>query len=149
MGKVRLKRIQRKRTKGFRLPDNTLYIGRPSVWANPYILKKEGSYWKVYPDYDPSRVLMKSKSEDRARDYAVHRFKQMFLCLPDFVHRLNALSKYEYLACWCPEDKPCHGDVLIELYNKYIDKPASDKPTGWSGVDVDQFIYELRYGEDE
>jgi hypothetical protein len=22
------------------------------------------------------------------------------------------------LACWCPLDKPCHADVLLELANK-------------------------------
>ncbi len=29
-------RIQRKRTKGWRMPSNTVYVGRPSKWGNPY-----------------------------------------------------------------------------------------------------------------
>ena len=29
-------RIQRKRTKGWRMPENTVYVGRGSVWGNPY-----------------------------------------------------------------------------------------------------------------
>ena len=30
------KRIQRRRTKGWRMPPNTVYVGRPSKWGNPF-----------------------------------------------------------------------------------------------------------------
>ena len=30
------KRIQRRRTKGWRMPKNTVYVGRPSRWGNPF-----------------------------------------------------------------------------------------------------------------
>lgn len=29
-------RVQRKRTKGWRMPENTVYVGRGSKWGNPY-----------------------------------------------------------------------------------------------------------------
>ena len=29
-------RIQRKRTKGWRMPKNTVYVGRPNKWCNPF-----------------------------------------------------------------------------------------------------------------
>jgi hypothetical protein len=29
-------RIQRRRTKGFKLPSNCIYVGRPSKYGNPY-----------------------------------------------------------------------------------------------------------------
>lgn len=29
------KRIQRKRTKGLRMPDNAVYVGRGSKWGEP------------------------------------------------------------------------------------------------------------------
>jgi hypothetical protein len=29
-------RIQRKRTKGWRMPPNTVYVGRPTRWGNPF-----------------------------------------------------------------------------------------------------------------
>lgn len=32
----RPKRIQRKRTKGWKMPPNTVYVGRPTKWGNPY-----------------------------------------------------------------------------------------------------------------
>src|SRR6185312_6782793 len=30
-------RIQRQRTKGWRMPANTVYVGRPTKWGNPFI----------------------------------------------------------------------------------------------------------------
>jgi hypothetical protein len=36
-------RIQRKRTKGWKMPPNTVYVGRGSMWGNPYrVLNEEG-----------------------------------------------------------------------------------------------------------
>jgi hypothetical protein len=29
------KRIQRKRTKGWKMPDGAVYVGRPTIWGNP------------------------------------------------------------------------------------------------------------------
>ena len=31
---MRPRRIQRKRTRGWRMPPNTVYVGRPSKWGN-------------------------------------------------------------------------------------------------------------------
>ncbi len=31
------KRIQRSRAKGWRMPPNTVYVGRPSLFGNPFI----------------------------------------------------------------------------------------------------------------
>lgn len=30
------KRIQRKRTKGWKMPEGTVYVGRPTQWGNPF-----------------------------------------------------------------------------------------------------------------
>ena len=30
------KRIQRRRTKGWRMPEGAIYVGRPTKWGNPY-----------------------------------------------------------------------------------------------------------------
>jgi hypothetical protein len=32
----RPQRIQRKRMKGWKMPPNTVYVGRPSKWGNPF-----------------------------------------------------------------------------------------------------------------
>lgn len=33
---TRPQRIQRKRTKGWRMPEGAVYVGRPSRWGNPW-----------------------------------------------------------------------------------------------------------------
>ena len=36
------KRIQRQRTKGWRMPEGAVYVGRPSRWGNPWPVGYEG-----------------------------------------------------------------------------------------------------------
>lgn len=38
-------RIQRKRTKGFRLPPGCIYVGRPGPWGNPFPLSGSFIVW--------------------------------------------------------------------------------------------------------
>ena len=35
-------RVQRKRVKGYRHPENTKFVGRPTKWGNPYTVAWEG-----------------------------------------------------------------------------------------------------------
>jgi hypothetical protein len=35
------KRIQRSRAKGWKMPANAIYVGRPTVWGNPYVVGSE------------------------------------------------------------------------------------------------------------
>ena len=41
------KRIQRKRTKGWRMPEGTIYVGRGSAWGNPFALKSPSGLARV------------------------------------------------------------------------------------------------------
>ena len=77
-----------------------VYIGRPSIWGNPYSHKE-----KTLADY---------KSE--TREEAVESYKQWILNSPDLMALIPTL-KGKVLGCWC---KPlaCHGDILLELANK-------------------------------
>ena len=38
-------RIQRKRTKGYRLPPNAVYVGRPTKWGNPFVVGTDWMCW--------------------------------------------------------------------------------------------------------
>jgi hypothetical protein len=40
-----MERIQRKRTKGWRMPKNTLYVGRPTKWGNKFTSLTDYEYW--------------------------------------------------------------------------------------------------------
>jgi len=90
-------RIQRKRTKGWRMPDGAFYVGRPTRWGNPYTLELFSSMEQLLVMY--RRFLLETPiGIELAREA-----------------RLRLRGKD--LACWCPLDQPCHADVLLEIAN--------------------------------
>lgn len=87
-------RIQQKRTRGWRKPENTVSVARPGKWGNPFTVEEFGQH------------------------EAVRRFEQMMRWkLADDAHLLDAL-RGKNLMCFCPPDQPCHADVLLELANE-------------------------------
>lgn len=83
-------RIQIKRTKGWRMPPNTVNVARPTPYGNYAGDTKE--------DYE--RDIAEMSNADRAF----------------FMDRVAEL-KGKNLACWCPLDRPCHADTLLALAN--------------------------------
>ncbi len=116
MAKVKPHRIQRKRTKGWRMPANTVYVGRPSNWGN---------VWPVYPmspsparDADAYRRWLLGKSaRSISREY-VGDADVRGRSKPPSLKEIRAKLRGKNLACWCPLDQPCHADVLLELANR-------------------------------
>lgn len=88
------KRIQRKRTKGWKMPPNTVYVGRPTRWGNVFQVGKDGT-----------------AEECVARYRRLYRFGM--LADKDLMRGLRGYN----LACWCPLDQPCHADVLLDIAN--------------------------------
>ena len=107
------KRIQRKRTKGWTAPDGVVYVGRGSMWGNPFTVK-------AIMDGFPISVGL-SQGEAQAR--AVKMFEQWLeRPLVEMERRNRVLNQMESLRgkdlmCWCGEG-PCHADVLLKLANK-------------------------------
>ena len=95
-------RIQRKRTKGWRMPPNTVYVGRPTTWGNPYTVA--GYYVSGY-----------SGTSTQARQMCVDRFEDEITDFKRLV--MKRLLAGKNLACWCPLDQPCHADVLLKIAN--------------------------------
>ena len=90
------KRIQRKRTKGWRMPEGAVYVGRPTKWGNPFSVFR-GNYQRAVGQY---RYWLMADEEGWA-----------------VLNDVGALRGKD-LACWCPLDQPCHADVLLELANQ-------------------------------
>ena len=114
------RRIQRQRTKGWRMPENTVYVGRPSVWGNPYTIRREGKVtWDVY-HYRSFLATYTSRTGAEARAYAVNKLRQLLErgLDPWGEDRIRAELAGKNLACWCPLDQPCHADVLLEIANR-------------------------------
>ena len=86
-------RIQRRRTKGWVMPPNTVYVGRGSIFGNPYISGKDGTAEECVERY---RLYL---------DYTITKRKAVEL-----------LSGHN-LMCWCKIGDPCHADVLLEVSN--------------------------------
>jgi hypothetical protein len=117
-------RIQRKRTKGWRMPPNTVYVGRPTIWGNPFDAHSMGHEWAVelYRRlFNNARAPALGLGDEAcAQCYA---YAERVTGSP---HGLNiyhdpkavrAGLKGKNLACYCPLDQPCHADVLLELAN--------------------------------
>lgn len=117
MNLVRPVRIQRLRTKGFRLQDASpnglpvIYVGRPSIWGNRY---KVGTW---------SNSLGRHVE---TIEEAIRLYRNIIWAAPDAPHMtayVRECLRGKNLACWCPlVDKdgnraPCHADVLLELAN--------------------------------
>ena len=94
-------RIQRRRVKGWKMPEGAIYVGRPTKWGNPYPLKAahdalsalvvtvKFEEW-LANDPDGREIVIAAKQELRGRD----------------------------LACFCRLDEPCHADVLLRIANE-------------------------------
>jgi hypothetical protein len=89
-------RIQRKRTKGWKMPPNTVSVTRPGQWGNPF---------KVSPGHDAAACVREFRA------YVIGRIEA------GTGYPLAAL-RGKNLACFCPLDQPCHADVLLELANQ-------------------------------
>ena len=113
------RRIQRQRTKGWRMPESTVYVGRGTKWDNP---------WKVTP-HDDGRATVTDPvsaitftSVHEAAAHAVASFRWQLLNHPNVLGFTEAEARTELagknLVCWCPPDQPCHADVLLEIANR-------------------------------
>lgn len=116
------KRIQRERTKGWRIPAGTVCIDRSTKWGNPYYIKKitdrSGTRFYVFDKDD--LVLADFDTKTQAAEYAVELFETSVKqrCDLRFVNEIKRELKGKDIACWCAEDAPCHGDILLEIANK-------------------------------
>ena len=72
-----------------------LYIGRPSVWGNPFVIGRDGD-----------------------RDEVIKLYKSWILCQDDLLDRLPELIG-KTLGCFC-KPEACHGDVLVDLVNRLV-----------------------------
>jgi hypothetical protein len=100
-------RIQLRRTKGWRLPSNTISVARPTKWGNPF---KIGATVHFGPSFSGRDECI----EDA--EHACRLYRRWLFNLRSATH-LVAPLRGKNLACWCRLDQPCHADVLLELAN--------------------------------
>ncbi len=71
-----------------------VYIGRPSIYGNPFVVGRDGKQGECVEKY---------------REYFLERTKNDTKFLSD-VRKLKGMT----IACWC-KPKACHGDVIAEF----------------------------------
>lgn len=74
------------------VPDDAVFIGRPSKWGNPYTLGRDGD-----------------------RDTVILKYVAYLKTRPDLIADLDELAGCD-LVCFCTP-LMCHGDVLLALAN--------------------------------
>ncbi len=84
-------RVLNKRVDG--MPPGAVYIGRPSIWGNPFVIGKDGS-----------------------RNAVIAKYEAWLLSQSSLVTELAQLRGKD-VVCWCAP-ACCHGDVLVRLANK-------------------------------
>jgi hypothetical protein len=76
-----------------------VYIGRGSVWGNPYSHKKGTQALYVV----------------NTRQEAIERYEEWIRTQPDLLAQVHLLKGLR-LGCWC-RPLSCHGDILLKLAN--------------------------------
>jgi hypothetical protein len=131
------KRIQLRRTKGYRKPEGAVVVSRPSIFGNPFRI----DHWEFRMDGESpywccasvsGRVVQRFHTQIEAREKAVEMFRQMLTLSGEqrieFLRQWAIPARYvaiglealrgKDLACWCAVGEPCHADVLLEIANK-------------------------------
>lgn len=99
-------RVQRRRSRGWRMPAGAVYVGRPGQWGNPFPVAEHG----------PTA--------------AVVLYRAWLLEHPALLAAARAELAGRSLACWCPAGAPCHADVLLDLANTTSSTGSPDRRVG-------------------
>lgn len=108
-------RVQRKRARGWKMPANTVYVGRPTRYGNPFVVGRDGKVADCMYLYTLLAngylcLGMKATIEEQERAQRAMRDAKKYL-------------RGKNLACWCPlidkdgKPVPCHADILLKIAN--------------------------------
>lgn len=99
------KRIQLKRTRGWKMPPNTVKVDRSTMWGNPFDVSN--------PPHDVGDVV------EWYRWWLNNELAAPWCKWAGPYVKMEARRhlRGKNLACWCKEGGPCHADVLLEIAN--------------------------------
>lgn len=106
------RRIQLKRTKGWRKTPGSIVVARPSRWGNPF---RVGSPYRVTEHDGTLR-----RGDVETPEQAVALFRDWVASRTDAdlaAENIRRELAGHDLCCWCRLDRPCHADVLLEIAN--------------------------------
>lgn len=107
------------------MPDGAIYVGRPTVWGNPFggcglpvpatvVLYGNAArgIWR------PDALLALAVSDATGQQVYAAMLAWTKRMGDHPLHMIRAHLTGRDLVCWCREGDPCHGDVLLELANR-------------------------------
>ena len=97
-------RVQLKRTKGWRMPANTVKVDRTTRWGNPFRMGRDGDRAQCVRLFE--RLL---QNDAPLAGYPVEEQSLLLEQVHAHLHELQGKD----LACWCPLNGPCHAEVLL------------------------------------
>ncbi|MFB6776542.1 DUF4326 domain-containing protein [Streptomyces sp. NPDC056352] len=116
-------RIQRRRTKGWRLPDNAVIVSRPSRFGNPFTIQQAADAEMG----NPRSAAASAYSEWLRVGTAGGWFEETYRIGKQVFSRRRVLDELHLLrgkdlACTCPLPAPgqpdhCHAAALLKLAN--------------------------------
>ena len=119
------KRIQLRRTRGWRMPENAAKVDRSTKWGNPFTI-----HGALEAGYNGTDAELRGICVDAFRRWLDGAYRPEFeperrAYILDHADQLRGLD----LACWCPLDHPCHADVLLGLANaeRDVEMPGGGK----------------------
>lgn len=132
------RRFQRKRVKGWRMPEGAVYVGRGTKWGNPWRIGQRGEPIErkgptddtLHPLADGGSMLAFNPpiqihtfprpltASDVVIKYRSHIIETVGM------DRIQAELGGRDLVCWCKEGAQCHADVLLDLANPPAPGPA-------------------------
>ncbi|WP_413354087.1 DUF4326 domain-containing protein [Microbacterium sp. 1P06AB] len=114
-------RVQQRRTSGWRKPENTVSVARPSKFGNPVRIVPVRARGPFDLERDGVGFVGQCTDIEGARRSAVSRYRDLLLNHPDLVRvtidEIRRELRGKNLMCFCPLDQPCHADVLLEIAN--------------------------------
>ena len=97
------KRIQLRRSRGWKMPAGALKVDRTTTWGNPFTVADCGS----------AAVAVAAHGRWLRGEIAAPDGKP-----PPTGEAIRAALAGRDLACWCPLDGPCHAELLLAIANR-------------------------------
>lgn len=131
-------RVQLSRTKGWKMPENTVKVDRATGFGNPFPIIKctspsggvSSPIWQVGTWDGPAMWFQNTEAEARALSVQAFRAWIGHPAQEPLREMARLSLRGKNLACWC-KGTPCHADVLLEIANRPecepIPTPASEK----------------------
>jgi len=119
-------RIRVRRVKGWTMPKDAKYVGRPTQYGNPFKVSEEvdrdSALWPYIAETVPGGVFGLDSVTPLARDVVVDAYGAWLLDQPALMLTAWDDLAGRDLACWCPLPAPgerdyCHARFLLEMVN--------------------------------